>query len=1355
MKWLQNDIPVGTALIEAVGGIRGVKEIASLLLNEDGSTDAASAREAGLHMGLLGLRASACTVVAASLAREATKRGEGPVVYVTADHSSLEDAREDMAFLLGAEQVVHFPDLGVLPYGNQIPGAPTRARRIEALSQLVASREGDGAPKRPQVVLTTPAALFQRIPHPRHFSRFVRQLRVGQRLELDELLELLVRLGYQGETMVGEYGDFSRRGGIVDIYSYGRENPVRVEFDDDEIVSLREFDVFNQRSVRVLSTTSILPLWEAIVDEQDWVKSEASGFIPSSGPLRDHLEMLRTEGNFEGIEWMLQGLGVPLGTLLDFAGDGALVVAEDPVLLENRLEEARQQVRESTPEGRQQSGLGTQGSIALGSFDFPDSAEGEDAANERVVDREECGLDPENGALVSEDHAIDPEEDPEVLAPLFSPPEALFVMAGNIGDLFATHRTVYMGIGAGSQRTAADGPREPRQKRKGWTAGDQLASPDPLEENSKHRQRSPEWRAMLARKIRSKDQTTQGKCRAHESDHRGTNAKSLESDRHGMAADPLESARHGMAADSLESHSRETDADLIEAEMAWGDHAETSSLMTYTSRHFTVTTRPQEHFGRNLDLVRDYIKRLRRRGLSVSVLCDTVHHRDRLEELMEGVGADFVVGNLAGGFELPDLRMAVLTDHEIFERIRRRRAGRRFSRGISLKEMLAMRPGDYVVHIDHGIGAYRGVERLIVNGHLTDCMKIEYAGGDKLFIPVDQLSLVQKYAAEEGARPSLSKLGSGKWAKTKARVKKSIKEMADELISLYALRKSRAGHAFSTDTVWQTEMEACFAYEETPDQLSAIDEVKGDMERAVPMDRLICGDVGYGKTEVAIRAAFKTVMDGMQVGVLVPTTLLAQQHFDTFSERLNGYPVRVEMLSRFRTRKEIIAVLKDLAAGKVDVVIGTHRLLSKDVCFKNLGFVIVDEEQRFGVAHKERLKRMRTEVDVLTLTATPIPRTMNLALVGARDMSTIRTPPRDRRPVKTEIVEFGEEIISYALMREADRGGQSFFVHNRVESIDAMANYIRQLVPHLRVVVAHGQMRERHLEDVMSKFLAGEYDVLVSTVIIESGLDLPNVNTIIVNRTDTFGLAQLYQLRGRVGRSARKAYAYLLIPPNRVMTETAMKRLKAIEEFEDLGSGFQLAMRDLEIRGAGNILGGEQHGFIVNVGYDMYNRLLKEAVQELKGQSVEEKTESRVVTDLEAYLSKTYITNDPEKMNLYKSLADAITVDEVGELAEEVADRFGRLPVQAENLFELRRLRIRASSAGVETMILRDGGVRLELGRELTREDVQRLIRQMPVPITFKTHGAHRVEAVRSVVRGEMLLVAGQILDCLMKDSAQ
>jgi transcription-repair coupling factor len=1308
VKWSDPDKPVASALLDAIAETRALDEITSVLIESDRAVSPTPP-----HLGLLGLRGSACTIAAAHLARTVTRRRRGPLVYLVPDHSTLEDVREDFIFLLGRDQVTHFPELSVPPYSFRIPKSPVRAARIETLARLLTITGAESEKLPVQVILATPEALYQKIPTPDHFRRFVKELKTGEQMEMDDLIEALIRLGFTEQTLVGEYGDFSRRGGIIDIYSYGLVNPVRIEFDDDEIASLREFDVATQRSLSVLPAMTVLPLWEVIVDESNWDQAESSGFIPAEGPLREHLDDLRSEGNFEGLEWMLGGLQIPLGTILDYAGKETVVIAEDPALIDRRLEEARFQVRELSPHG--------------------DS----DSDGDSEIDSGESWSD----------------EDIESLPALFSQPDELFVMYGSIRDLLKDYPVIHMGVGtrtgleleddessivstfSGDRRgkpqeatdnnlsfdvppvEAGEENQETPPENKGWTASEQLNPPDPLEDDLAKRKGAAEWRAMLARNIRG-----------------------------GKRSDPSPGKPLPGGPDIPDE---EFDAAQFTSSLSWSDQAEASMLMAYTPRYYTIQTKPQSHFGRNLDLVRDYIKDLRGRGMTVAILCDTPSHRDRLEELMGDIGATFVVGNLAGGFEIPDLKLAVLTDHEIFQRIRRRRVGRRYSRGISLKELLAMRLGDFVVHIEHGIGVYRGIDRLTVNGHLTDCMKIEYAKGDKLFIPVDQLNLVQKYSAEEGAAPSLSRIGGKQWAKTKAKVKKSIKEMADELIKLYARRKAQPGHPFPSDTVWQTEMEACFPYDETVDQLTAIEAVKKDMETPTPMDRLICGDVGYGKTEVAIRAAFKAVMDGKQVGVLVPTTLLTQQHFDTFRERLKGFPVRVDMLSRFRTAKEIQATVKDMSEGKVDIVIGTHRLVSKDVKFSNLGLVIIDEEQRFGVKHKEKLKQMRTQVDVLTLTATPIPRTMNLSLMGARDMSTINSPPRDRRPIRTEIAEFNDELITYALMNEADRGGQSFFVHNRVESIGAMSNYIRSLVPHLRVAVAHGQMPERKLEDVMRKFLAGEYDVLVSTMIIESGLDLPNVNTIVVNRTDTFGLAQLYQLRGRVGRSARKAYAYLLIPPDKVLTETAMKRLKAIEEFEDLGSGFQLAMRDLEIRGSGNLLGTQQHGFIVNVGFELYTRLLEEAIKELKGEPVEEKTESRIVTDIEAFLPTSYVSNDPEKMNLYKSLADANTVAAVDQLSAELTDRFGKMPLATENLFELRRLRLRASGAGVETLTLRDGAVRIELARSLMREDIKRLISQMPIPVVFRTHGAHRVEAEAKEVQGEVLLVAGQILECL------
>jgi transcription-repair coupling factor (superfamily II helicase) len=733
-----------------------------------------------------------------------------------------------------------------------------------------------------------------------------------------------------------------------------------------------------------------------------------------------------------------------------------------------------------------------------------------------------------------------------------------------------------------------------------------------------------------------------------------------------------------------------------------------------------------EGFGRNMNILRDSLSRHHDVGREVLILCESKPHADRLREILEEAPVGIAVGSISEGFTLVDEKLAVITDHEIFGRPRRKREkSRRFKKGLIPQELKALKPGDYVVHVEHGIGVYQGMQRLESGGQHTDCLLISYTKGDKLYVPVDQLDLVQRYSAGEGAAPSVSTLGGTGWQKLKSRVKNRIKIMADELIQTYAKRRSLPGHPYPPDTPWQREMEAAFPYDETVDQLRAIEDVKSDMESERPMDRLVCGDVGFGKTEVAIRAAFKAVMDGKQVGVLVPTTLLAEQHLLTFQERMKSFPVKIEMMSRFRTAKELKSVAQAVAEGKVDILIGTHRILSKDVNFKNLGLLVVDEEQRFGVRHKESLKKLRSQVDVLTLSATPIPRTLHMSLVGARDMSTIATPPRDRQPIHTEIVQFGEEVIAEALLREADRGGQSFFVHNRVQTIQEMAVYLAKIVPELRVGVAHGQMPERLIEKVMLDFHHGEYDILLTTMIIESGLDIPSVNTILINRADAFGLAQLHQLRGRVGRSARKAHAYLLVPRDRALTETAQKRLRVLDDLEELGSGFQIALRDLEIRGAGNLLGAEQSGFIVNVGFDLYCRLLEEAVREIKGLPAEDILPVKLTTDLDAFLPDEYVPDRTEKVKLYKSLADATELAVIDEIENELRDRFGSLPEEGRRLLDLRRLRVLGSGMGITSILLRQGLLEVTFSREMTSEEVRALLRATSTPVEFSATGDH------------------------------
>ncbi|MFB3897162.1 MAG: transcription-repair coupling factor, partial [bacterium] len=563
-----------------------------------------------------------------------------------------------------------------------------------------------------------------------------------------------------------------------------------------------------------------------------------------------------------------------------------------------------------------------------------------------------------------------------------------------------------------------------------------------------------------------------------------------------------------------------------------------------------------------------------------------------------------VVGNLHTGFAIPEIKLAMITDREIFSRYTRIRHFRRFHDGVPISTFIELTEGDYLVHEDYGIGKYLGIKKMNVDGREGDFLILEYADGDKLYVPIEQINRVQKYIAGEGTVPKLNSLGDKGWERTKQRAKEAIQLMAKDLLELYGSRQVLPGHAYSSDTIWQREFEASFLFEETPDQLRAINEVKESMELSKPMDRLLCGDVGYGKTEVAIRAAFKAVMDKKQVAVLVPTTILAEQHYNTFSERLADFPIVVEMLSRFKNPKQQKEIISRVQEGAVDIVIGTHRLISKDIAFKELGLLIIDEEQRFGVRHKERLKQLRKEIDVLTLTATPIPRTLYMSLSGIRDISIINTPPEDRLPIMTYVHRFSDTVVREAILRELNRGGQVYFVHNRVQSIEEITNHIRQLVPQARIAIGHGQLPEKELERVMLAFIAKQYDILVSTTIIESGLDIPNVNTIIINRADAFGLSQLYQLRGRVGRDRHQAYAYLLLPEKHGVTDIAEKRLQAIQEYTDLGSGFRIAMRDLEIRGMGNLLGAQQSGHLEAIGFDLYCKLVEETINSLQGKPV-------------------------------------------------------------------------------------------------------------------------------------------------------
>jgi len=749
-----------------------------------------------------------------------------------------------------------------------------------------------------------------------------------------------------------------------------------------------------------------------------------------------------------------------------------------------------------------------------------------------------------------------------------------------------------------------------------------------------------------------------------------------------------------------------------------------------TVRH--VSCQPALEFrGRVNDWVAD-IRQARQRGDTVLFVADSAGRAERTIEILQGYeilaipveraedshAATVLVatGSLSRGFRLADAGLQVYAEPDVFEEERRTSEKRQNLAKTFLSDLRDLKVGDLVVHVDHGIGEFVGLKQLSTVGRptggspaeLQEFLELRYHGDDKLFVPVERLDLIQKYTG--GVRPALDRLGGTTWEKAKTRVKKAMRDMAEELLKLYAQRKAVPGHAFSPDTHWQEEFEAAFPYELTVDQATAITDIKNDMESSTPMDRLLCGDVGYGKTEVAMRAAFKAVMDGKQVAFLAPTTVLAFQHLKTLRDRFAGFPVTIEMISRFRTKQEIKESLDGLTAGKVDIIVGTHRLLSKDVVFKDLGLLVVDEEQRFGVAHKERIKQMRKKVDVLTMTATPIPRTLNMSLVGIRDMSIIETPPKDRLSIQTNVVKFDAPVLERAIRNELARGGQIYFVHNRVESIFSIGNLLQRLVPEAKIVIGHGQMGEDELERAMLGFYERKFDILLATTIVENGLDIPNANTIVINRADRYGLSQLYQLRGRVGRSDRPAYAYLLIPPQESLSPVARKRLAAIKEFSDLGSGFRVAALDLEIRGAGNLLGGEQSGHIDAVGFEMYMKLLEETVRELKGEEIEDDTRATVNLRVDLKIDEEYIPDMNQRLMVYRKIAAARSDKELGTALEEIRDRYGAPPDSVLNLAEYGRIRIMADRLGVDA-IDREGRLVVIKFRPNARIDPVRLVK--------------------------------------------
>lgn len=1111
--------------------------------------DVGSRLERGGRLWVGGLMGSSRTLLTAVLRR----RYPHPWIVVGPSTSDAEHISDDLATYLGSDEVQLFGEWETLPYEHRSPLATITESRLVTLARLQAGESF--------IIVTTPKALMQTTLPRRLLRDTTRVIRRGGTLDLAEFTRYLVDCGYQRVRMVESSGDFSVRGGIVDLLTFGYDDPLRIELSGDDVESIRRFDVYTQRSIRELDEATVLPRREVVLWGEG--SGEISARLSSSYPLdsedRDRvISSLEAGFYFEGVEQYLPVIHPDAETLADYLPSdvGTVLIREDEI------------------------------------WDRADLLSLE--AAKIYMDRREQ-------------------------APLCEPESLLVPLDRLIGKL----------------------------------------------------------------------------------------------------------GRRSLVATGLVPSGRVEGLSRVE-----------------------ITSRLQESFGSDMNLLRARLSQ-QARDSRVFIMCDNRGQASRLTELLGDSAMDVAIelGSLEKGFSIPDSRLVVYTDHDIFDRYRRRRRAK-FRGGAPISSFEALEHGDYVVHVAHGIGCYVGVERVEADGRQVDCVVVEYAEGGRLYVPADELERLQKYVGKEGVRPRLSKLGGSAWSRTKEKAKAAVEKLARDLLRLYAVRRARPGHTYGSDTVWQQELEASFIYDETEDQLRAAEEIKNDMESSRPMDRLICGDVGFGKTEVAMRAAFKAVMDGKQAAVLVPTTILAQQHLTTFKDRLADYPVEVDVISRFRTAREQREVLDRLSEGKIDVIVGTHRLVQKDVKFKDLGLLVIDEEQQFGVLHKESIQRLRETVDVLTMTATPIPRTLHMALMGARDMSMINTPPRDRLPVRTEIASFDSDLIVEAVMREIDRGGQVYFVHNRVQTINEMSAYLRDLLPDISIDVGHGQMPERQLEEVMLRFLEGDIDVLVCSMIIESGLDIPNVNTIIINRADRFGLAQLYQLRGRVGRSNHRAFAYLLIPPDRAITPIARRRLAAIQEFTDLSSGYKLAMRDLEIRGAGNILGAEQHGHMLAVGFNLYSRLLRDAVRRVKGEEVEDEFEPSVELKVDAYIPDSYVRDNDMKIDIYKRIRDTQAVDAVEELALDLRDRFGRPPAEVETLLGVQVVRLLSRRAGVKRIGLSDGFVEAEFagGREPKPSQMKKVLESCDVPLEFDSRSGFTVRFRAPRDRREALDMGRKVL---------
>src|SRR5213593_2690336 len=1137
------------------------------------------------------------------------------------------------------------------PYAGASPHAETLERRALALWRL-ARRQQD-------FVLLTSRALARRTVLASDILAAGAVLRRDEDVAPEELIDKLVAGGYVREDPIGAVGEFSMRGGILDLWPPGHDAPVRIEFFGDTVDSIREFDPETQLSTTQLSQVEIAPMRELVVtarDFREWAARARRRWRDErfSRSLRDRTVFADEGEDFPGWQWLMSITKERSASTFDYL-KGAVLVIDEPVAVESFLSSAFQTLEERYAETDAADDLG------LAPRELYLTAE-ELRARIDALQRVELRALGRTAAKMDQEIALDAEQ------PTIS-----------VGKERAQRRPLFLFPHEDS------GGHSPPLNDKGLAAGYR----PPFSEI--------EWKAQSVMRY------------------------------HGRLPD--------LAHDVIERHAN--------------------------SQATTLFAMPSSGVAERVtEILREYDVNPR-----LTSFTDGTDYSSSSDAIV-------VSRKLSGGFELPSARLVVHVEGDLFDEAAepalerrataiRREKKRRARAAAFLSDFRDLKVDDYVVHIDHGIARFGGLVMLDLGPTaplLTrglqpptstprgEFMLLYYAEDAKLYVPVERLDLVQRYSSAEGHQPTLDRLGGLGWHKTKAKAKRAMRDMADELLRLYAERKLVEGHAFPQDAPWQREFEEGFEYSLTPDQETAIEDVKHDMETPTPMDRLLCGDVGYGKTEVAMRAAFKAVMDGKQTAILTPTTVLAYQHFDTFRQRFAPFPVKVELLSRFRSSKEQKDVVKRVVGGEVDIVIGTHRMLSKDVSFRDLGLVVVDEEQRFGVAHKERLKQLKKRVDVLTLSATPIPRTLNMSLSGLRDMSLIETPPSDRLAIQTQVVQASDAVIKSAIELELSRRGQVFFIHNRVESIDTIAALVQRLVPQARMAVGHGQMNEKEMERVMLDFIDYKYDVLVATTIIENGIDIPRANTIIINRADTYGLSQLYQLRGRVGRSNRRAYAYLLIPAEQELSPIARRRLAAIREFSDLGAGFRIAALDLELRGAGNMLGGEQSGHMDALGFDLYTQMLERTVAELRGEQVEDETAVSINLGVDVAIPASYVADMGQRLRTYKRVSSARDEEALAAIRAETEDPYGRIPESVEDLFNYARLRQTEETVGIVSIDRIREGIAIKLAEKarVAPEKLMELIKARE-GASFTPSGVLRLE-LSEEEKDHVLKVARRVL---------